>query len=321
MALAAAPTAVFGLQIWHVTYFLPGLTLVLLRGPARWVVTLVLVFQDAIFHLWGAGLGDPGPLGNLYEAVWAGERAVVVYGLVRMALLTTELRAARTELARTEVARERLRFARDLHDLLGFSLSVIVLKSELAFRLLGRDADRARRELSEGIAAARQALADLESVAAGYRRMSLAAELESARGALLAAGIDVSGEMSGVEGLEHLPAEADTVLAIVLREGVTNVLRHGDARSCVLETEIAGGAVRLRLINDGVVATGSPAGTGVGNLIQRVQAVGGRLTAEVAGETFQLVAEVPLPDLEPAFVGGDADGVDAVPRVQLHDGR
>ncbi|GAA4592016.1 hypothetical protein GCM10023194_52800 [Planotetraspora phitsanulokensis] len=315
VVLAAAPIALFGLQIWHVTYFLPGLTLVLLRGPARWAVTLVLVFQDAIFHLWGAGLGDPGPLGNIYEAVWAGERAVVVYGLARMALLTTELRAARAELARTEVARERLRFARDLHDLLGFSLSVIVLKSELAFRLLGRDAGRARRELSEGVAAARQARADIESVAAGYRRMSLAAEAESARAALLAAGIEASGELSDV----GLPAEVDTVLAIVLREAVTNVLRHSDARSCVLESEVAGGAVRLRLVNDGVVPSGAPPGTGIGNLAQRVRALDGRLTAGVVGGTFRLEAELPL--LEPALVGGDADGVDPVPRVQLHDGR
>ncbi|MEW9527571.1 histidine kinase [Microbispora sp. NPDC049125] len=315
VVLAAAPVAVFGLQTWHVTYFLPGLTAVLLRGAVRWAVTVPLVFQDAIFHLWGAGLGDPGPRGNLYEAVWAGERALVVYGLVRMARLTIELRAARAELARTEVARERLRFARDLHDLLGFSLSVIVLKSELAFRLLGRDPERAARELSEGLAAARQALADIESVAAGYRRMSLAAESESAREVLRAAGVTVSGTVSPV----RLPAEVDTVLATVLREGVTNVLRHSAARRCVLEAAHSGRVVRLHLMNDGVppATTGARTGTGVGNLTERVRELGGRLTTEITDGTYLLLAEVPL---EPALVGGDADRVDAVPGVQLQDG-
>ena len=174
--LAVAPLAVFPFQVWHVAYFLPGITLVLLRGPLRWVATVPLVCLDAVLFAWDANLGVPTVLGLTYEAVWSGERALLVFALAGMAGLTARLVTARAELARSAVVHERLRFARDLHDLFGFSLSVLVLKNELAVRLIGRDAGRARAELAEGVEAARQALADLESVAVGYPAMTLDAE-------------------------------------------------------------------------------------------------------------------------------------------------
>ncbi|GIF64991.1 hypothetical protein Ais01nite_30260 [Asanoa ishikariensis] len=313
--LAVAPLAVFPFTVWHVAYFLPGLTLVLLRGPVRWLVSVPLICLDAVLFWWDANLGDPTVLGLAYEAVWSGERALLVFALANMAGLTARLVTARAELARAAAVHERLRFARDLHDLFGFGLSVLVLKNELALRLAGRDAGRARAELAEGIGVARQSLAELESVAVGYQAMTVDTEARTARTVLTDAGIEVSGDV--VPG--PLDARTDTVLAIVLREGVTNLLRHSAARRCTLEVERTATEVRLRIVNDGVGHVGETLpGMGLESLRGRVGALGGRLTAQADGDRFRLVASVPL---EPALVGRDADGVDPVARVESGDRR
>ncbi|MEU5877494.1 histidine kinase [Spirillospora sp. NPDC047279] len=311
---ALGPLLLFDPSLWHLIYYLPGVVLVVLGGWARWAVAIPLICLDPLLMVWDAQLGDPTALGMAYEIVWSAERALVVYGLVRMGELALRVREARAELARVAVARERLRFAADLHDLLGLGLSVVVLKSELALRLRERDPERAGVELSEALAAARRALSDLEAVVAGHGEIALAAEAESTRTALSAAGIEVSGSVQPVE----LPAETDMLLATVLREGVTNVLRHSEADRCELVVEVAGQSVRLRLVNDGVVARAAAPGVGLKNLARRVRDVGGTLTAGQDGDGFRLAVAVPL---QPALIGRDADRVDAVPGVQLHDGR
>ena len=316
VVLAFAPLWVFEPLMWHVGYFLSGVALVLLRGPLRWVVAVPLIVQDTVLLVvWDAPLGAPTVMGQAYQAVWAAERAVIVLALALVAGSVVRLVAARADLARAAVVRDRLRFAQDLHDLFGYSLSILVLKSELAVRLLDRDAPRARAELTEGLAVARQALADLATVADGYRSRSLAAEAETARAVLSAAGVAVDGSVTA----PTLPAETDVVLATVLREGVTNVLRHSAARRCRLSVETAGSTVRLTLCNDGVPpAPARRPGMGLDSLTRRVAAVGGHLTAEPTDEGFRLSATVPL---QPALLGGDADRVDAVAGVEPRDGR
>ncbi|MFD0901884.1 sensor histidine kinase [Actinomadura sediminis] len=311
---ALVPLLFFDLALWHVVFFLPGVVLVVVRGWARWVLAIPLICLDPLLVIWDAQLGDPTVLGMVYEVVWSGERALVVYGLVRMGELALQVREARAELARTAVARERLRFATDLHDLLGLGLSVVVLKNELALRLLDRDPDRARVELAEGLAAARRALADMEAVVSARGEIALAAEVESTRAALSAAGIEVSGSVRPVP----LPAETDMLLATVLREGVTNVLRHSRADRCELTVEAVGRNVRLRLVNDGVSGRAAAPGVGLTNLERRARELGGTLTAGREGDGFRLAVTVPL---KPALVGRDADRVDAISGVQLHDGR
>ncbi|GGM74243.1 sensor histidine kinase [Dactylosporangium sucinum] len=314
-ALSVVPLWVFEFSLWHVAYFLPGATLVLLRGAWRWAATVPLVCLDTVLYGWGAHLGAPTVLGQVYEAVWVGERALLVYALSRMAQLAVRLVAARVELARAAVVRDRLRFAQDLHDLFGYSLSVLVLKSELAMRLLDRDTMRARRELAAGVEVAREALTDLESVAVGYRAMSVAAEADAVRTVLTAAGVTVSGTVAPVA----LEAEADMLLATVLREGVTNLLRHSRAQRCELTVEVTGPAVRLCLTNDGVTASGSDLpGMGIDNLTRRLRKLGGQLSAAPVDDGFRLVATVPL---QPALLGGDPDGVDPVARVEPRHGR
>jgi two-component system sensor histidine kinase DesK len=205
------------------------------------------------------------------------------------------------------VARERLRFARDLHDLLGYSLSSITLKNELIQRLIDHNPRRAREEVAEVLTISRQALADVREVARGYRDMSLLVEGESASSVLKAAGIDAHVDVV-VPGLS---STANTILATVLREGVTNLLRHSQPRTCTITARMtADGSdlVRLQIDNDGVTRSdreaaedGDRVGTGLSNLSARVAAVGGTVTAgPVAPDGFRLVATVAASAEHPA---------------------
>ena len=147
---------------------------------------------------------------------------------VRQVAAVAELRSAREELARMAVDEERLRFARDLHDLLGHSLSLITLKSELAGRLLPDEPEKAEAEVHDIEGVARQALGEVREAVAGYRSPTLDEELAGAAEMLGAAGIDF--EIENEAGL--LPREIDGVLAWAVREGTTNVIRHSQARNC-----------------------------------------------------------------------------------------
>nr|WP_237499941.1 histidine kinase [Streptomyces sp. SID8379] len=193
------------------------------------------------------------------------------------------------------VAEERLRFARDLHDLLGYSLSAISLKSELTRRLIGHDAERAAAELTDIVDISRQALTDVREVASQYRDLSLDAETRSARSVLAAAGIEVT--MAVVHG--SLPDRVGTVLATVLREGVTNVLGHSKAEHCSITIRQEAGAVSITIVNDGIQPepAGVPTrhGLGLASLTSRVEAQGGLLTSGTLDPThFRIHAEIPL---------------------------
>jgi two-component system, NarL family, sensor histidine kinase DesK len=136
------------------------------------------------------------PLKIAYAALTTAVTGLAVYGLTRLSTLVVELHEARTELAQMAVTQERLRFARDLHDLLGYSLSAITLKSELTHRLVTKDPAKAQDELVEILDISRKALGDVRSVASGYRELSLENESESARTLLLAADVAVTTEIS-----------------------------------------------------------------------------------------------------------------------------
>jgi two-component system, NarL family, sensor histidine kinase DesK len=168
------------------------------------------------------------------------------------------LRAAREELARRAVAEERLRFARDLHDLLGHSLSLITLKSELAGRLLPGAPERAAKEIREAEEAARRALREVREAVSGYRQPTLGEELIGARDMLQAAGIACRIE----NGAGRLPKPVDAVLAWAVREGATNVVRHSRARHCTVRIGRGEGAVCAEIEDDGL--TRPPAGEGSG---------------------------------------------------------
>lgn len=289
IALAYVPLVLFDARVWSVGLFLAGLALVLLRGPWRVLAVIGFALHDVYFGTW-----SPTLLDHVYHVVWILERAALVYGLVRMADLARALGAARVELAAGQVARERLRLGHDLHDLLGFSLSALVLKTQLALRFADRDPESAASRLAEGLAMARQALADVGTVSGGYRGMSLAVEAGSARDVLVGAGVAVEVAVD----VGALPAGIDTVLATVLREGATNVLRHSSATRCAITASVEpDGAVVLVLTNDGVRAGAGSAPTGAGlglrSLDGRLAALGGTLAAGVVGDAFRLCARVP----------------------------
>ncbi|SDP52826.1 two-component system, NarL family, sensor histidine kinase DesK [Streptomyces sp. cf386] len=203
-----------------------------------------------------------------------------------------ELDEARETRARLAVAEERLRFGRDLHDVMGRNLAVIALKSELAVQLARRGRPEAVEQMIEVQRIARESQREVRDVVRGYREADLGVELAGAQGVLTAAGIEcvVTGEAAG------LPVEVQSALAWVVREATTNVLRHGDAVRCAVGVRVREGRVMLTVENDGVAgASDGGGGSGLAGLRERLAAVDGTLAAGPAGEgLFRLVAEVPL---------------------------
>jgi two-component system sensor histidine kinase DesK len=233
-----------------------------------------------------------------------------------MAGLAAELDETRRDIARMTVVRERLRVAQDSHDLLGLGLSTVALKCDLAGRLIGRDDARAAEEIAALLLLAAQARVDVVAVTADAHHISLRAELGAAARALASAG--ATAEIRGEDLVGLLPDEADAVLATVLREAVTNVLRHSTAQRCEIELAVEGGTAHLRVGNDGVapVPAGEPpserGGSGLVNLGARAAAVGGRVATHSDGGRFELSVRVPLGSSAPARSGG-AGGEDPFP--------
>ncbi|RSS62808.1 sensor histidine kinase [Streptomyces sp. WAC07061] len=207
-----------------------------------------------------------------------------------------ELDHAREVQAQLAVAEERLRFGRDLHDVMGRNLAVIALKSELAVQLARRERPEAVDQMIEVQRIARESQREVRDVVRGYREADLSVELEGARGVLSAAGMDCRVEYATAG--RQLPGEVQSALGWVVREATTNVLRHGDARSCLIRLAASAdsGTVTLLVENDGVPETpaGMP-GSGLAGLRERLAAVDGTLLAGPAeGGRFRLRAEVPL---------------------------
>jgi two-component system sensor histidine kinase DesK len=203
-----------------------------------------------------------------------------------------ELRQARAELAGAAVGEERLRFARDLHDVLGHSLQAVALRAELAERMIDRDPGRVAKELVEIQGIARGAVKDVREIVRGYRATSLRTELAGMTAVLHAAGIRCETPVIPPD----LPVHVHEAFGWVARESVTNVLRHSTATWCLLTVWSDDGRVHLEIANDGAgrLHGGAP-GSGLAGLTERIEKVGGRFTAASVGDgTFRVAAEVPL---------------------------
>ncbi|MEU5956117.1 sensor histidine kinase [Streptomyces sp. NPDC047525] len=199
---------------------------------------------------------------------------------------------AREVEARLAVAEERLRFGRDLHDVMGRNLAVIALKSELAVQLAKRGRPEAVDQMVEVQRIAQESQREVREVVRGYRESDLAVELAGAQGVLEAAGIDcrVSGSSAG------LPVAVQSALGWVVREATTNVLRHGDPQRCDITLAITDDRTTLVVENDGVpeaMPDGSK-GSGLAGLRERLAAVDGTLDFASRDGRFRLAAEVPL---------------------------
>jgi two-component system sensor histidine kinase DesK len=220
---------------------------------------------------------------------------VATLGFARLVVANAQLRAARAEIAHLAVAEERLRFARDLHDLLGHSLSIIALKSELAGRLLPAAPECAATEIHDVERVAREALREVRDAVTGYRQPTLTAELAGARAALEAAGVTCRCEAS----TGPLPCHVEAALAWVVREGATNVIRHSEARHCTIRAWREADIASVEVIDDGKGSRGTEAttkpGSGLIGLRERVAAIGGCLRFGPLSPTgFCLYASVPI---------------------------
>ncbi len=198
-----------------------------------------------------------------------------------------ELLRAREEVERMAQVAERERIARDLHDVLGHTLSLIVIKSELASKLAERGDERAAVEIRDVEKIARESLAELREALSGYRAAGIAAEVERARSTLESAGIAV--DYAGEE--LRLPAAQETVLSLALREGVTNVVRHARATTCRLRLAQLPELCRLEIADDGT-GGGEREGMGLLGMRERVEALGGHVRRDRASGTH-LTIELP----------------------------
>jgi two-component system sensor histidine kinase DesK len=195
--------------------------------------------------------------------------------------------------ARLAVAEERLRFARDLHDVMGRNLSTIAVKGQLAAELVRRGRAEAVDEVTDISRIADESLRELRGVVGGYRSASLPGELAGARSVLRAAGVACT--VSGDEEAALLPAAVQVALGWVVREAVTNVLRHSRATTCAVTLSSAAGETELRVVNDGAAGPADRRwGNGLTGVAERLDAAGGRLTASGGNGCFELTATVPV---------------------------
>lgn len=243
---------------------------VTLAGVVGWTLD-----QPSLWWAFGLFFMVMAGFGNLSHAALEDKNAALV--------------AAGDEVRRLAATAERERIGRDLHDLLGRTLTLVAVKAELAAKLAGRDASAAEREMREVAEAARGALAEVRDAVAGMTGASLAREVDASRAALAAAGVECS-----VDGEpEAVAPGAGAVLAMALREAVTNVIRHSGARRCRIQVDASGpGDVRLIVVDDGR-GDRLREGGGLGGMRGRLQAAGGALEVGGGASGTRLVASLP----------------------------
>jgi two-component system sensor histidine kinase DesK len=296
VGLAAIATAlvVLGHQTWLAFYYFAstGASPLLPVRRVAWLITFVGLAAGATIVWAGGGLVE--------AAVQA--TSVAVIGLLVLSVNETRrtnraLVAAREDLARLAVAEERNRIARDLHDTLGHTLTLVAIKSELAGRLLPADPVRAKAEVADVERVAREALATVRETVNGVRQPSLAAELAAAPSVLAAAGIRARVDPPPA----GLPPAVETVLAWTVREGITNVVRHSRATTAEVSVRSEPGRALAEIVDDGSKGDGVPPGgatgrgAGLRGLGERVDLVGGEIEAGAApGGGFRLRVVVPV---------------------------
>ncbi|MCX4577295.1 histidine kinase [Streptomyces sp. NBC_01571] len=311
LAVLAAQSGLLALSLgreWLVLFVYVSIAsgAVLPLRMSRWAIPAVSALLTAIAL--AVPDGKAYLAGLLIPAFLGGFAMTGVRELVRTTIALREARATVAQLAANE---ERLRLARDLHDLLGHSLSLITLKSELAGRMLPGQPEKAAQQVADIEQVSRQALVDVREAVTGYRRPRLSGELAGAQVALTAAGVtaDLPTEPDRAD-LAGIAEESESALAWALREAITNVVRHSGARRCAVELvrrqTLDGPVLELVVEDDGSGGSGDGPGNGLTGLSERLEKAGGTLEAGRVRRGFRLVARVPAE--APADAGGHPVG-------------
>jgi two-component system sensor histidine kinase DesK len=292
--IAYAPLPWFKDQTITLQWFVVASFAMLL--PAR-VALITSIVNGVWIGIWFAATTQ-GPGARLDQLAWAFSYWVALlflgsaglYGATRLVRLVDQLRDARADLAELAIGRERLRISRDLHDLLGQSLSAVSLKGDLAVGLLARnEVPRAVGEIESLVTVARSALHDLRDIAHREPPIALSSEIQRAVDLLASTGTETRVEIAA----DKLPPAVDELFAWALREGVTNVLRHSAATACAISICRHDGIVRLEIVNDGAMPA-SASGSGLSGLAARAAALSGAASARSIGDgRFRLRVDVP----------------------------
>jgi two-component system, NarL family, sensor histidine kinase DesK len=299
-AIALAASIIYGeggITMWIFVASATGWTVSDRRVAARVLVVVLAVY---VILARTSHLGATDFFTILLPTALVG---VAVIGFRRRMELTQQLTRAREEIEQMAAAQERLRLARDMHDLTGQSLSTITLKSELAARLLSRlpesanesgERDRAREEIEQVAAISRQTLRDIRQAISGYRRPTLAVEAITARSALESAGIAPHDDAELTLASGTFDPDVEAALAWCLREAVTNVVRHSGAANCHIGLTCRSRSVSLTVRDDGHGSALGTGGAGLRGMSERLAAVGGHLELRPSSGGFGLIATVPI---------------------------
>jgi len=277
--LVAAATMLLGISFWPTThaagaFFIYAAGMIAQLEPTRRAFQIIAVIAAiVVLEAW---LIDR----RWYDAIWPFFFTILIgalnvhFGQVGRA--NARLRLAHDEIEHLAKVAERERIARDLHDLLGHTLSLVILKSELATKLADRDPERAREEIRDVERIAREALAEVRSAVTGYRSGGLQTEIQHARNALATAGVALETE---VAPQLQLPPSHEAVLCLALREAVTNIVRHAGARRCRITARSMNGTCTMTIVDDGRGGN-QPFGSGLTGMRERVEFLGGSLTRD-----------------------------------------
>jgi two-component system sensor histidine kinase DesK len=291
LVLVAAATVALGIAMWPMSQgagalFIYGASMVGTLASARQgMVGVVLI--GFLATLEAALLGR-----DIFSSLWPIVFTLIVGSInvhfAQVGRSNARLRLAHSEIEHLAKVAERERIARDLHDVLGHTLSLVILKSELASKLAERDPERARDEIRDVERISREALAEVRAAVSGYRAGGLEAEVHQARNALGTAGVKLETDIT----TRKLPPAHEAVLCLALREAVTNIVRHAGARHCKVVVRCGDDRCTLSISDDGRGGN-APFGSGLSGMRERVEVLGGSLTRQGQGGTT-LTVMLPL---------------------------
>jgi len=246
------------------------------------IIELAILIESIVFHIpWYA---------SIWPIVFAALIGAVNGHYSQVHRSNQKLRVAQEEIERLAKTAERERIARDLHDLLGHTLSLIVLKSELASKLADRDPQRASEEIRDVERISREALTEVRQAIGGYRKSNLTDEIDGAREMLRAAQIECAAE---IEPIPLAPSQ-EAIVSLAVREGVTNVVRHSGASRCTIRLSRADSELRLTIADNGHSASDRE-GLGLTGMRERIAALGGSLNRDTSrGTTLTIMMPIEM---------------------------